>query len=321
MTGKIAEYIAQHQLLQPSDRVIVALSGGADSVCLLRILMQLGYECIAAHCNFALRGEESDRDEAFVSELCAQLSVGLKTIRFDTTAYAAAHKLSVEMAARELRYQWFEELRQACRAQAVAVAHHRDDAIETCLLNLLRGTGIQGLTGIAARNGHIVRPLLGVDRHEICDWLQGLGQRYVTDSTNLENDYTRNKIRNRLLPLLEEINPQFRQIMGTNMENFAATARLYRQALEQAKATVVLPGEGCQWIDLQAVREFAEPKTLLFDLLQAYGFHPAEIGKILQGTTGNRYRGRNGELVLVRKGKKIWGKLQALGADKPECLG
>ena len=321
MIDKVARFLEHERLLTAKCRVIAAVSGGADSVCLLRVLKQIGYDCIAAHCNFALRGEESDRDEDFVRKLCQDLDVELHCIRFDTRSYAATHKLSIEMAARELRYRWFEQLRIQCRAEAIAVAHHRDDAIETCLLNLLRGTGIQGLTGIPARNGAVVRPLLAVDRREICDWLQSIGQSYVTDSTNLENDYTRNKIRNRLLPLLEEINPQVRQTLFTDMENFAAAAHIYHQAIDAAKAGAVEEGEGCRWIDLEAVKAFAEPKTLLFALLQPYGFHPAEIGKILAGTTGNCHRGRNGELTLVRRGRKIWGKLQALGTNKTERLG
>ena len=156
----VNKYIERNALFDLHDKVLVALSGGADSVALLRVLLVLGYKCECAHCNFHLRGEESDRDEKFVHELCAALDVPLHVIHFDTATYAREHKLSIEMAARELRYTWFENLRQERGADVIAVAHHRDDSVETFLLNLIRGTGINGLKGISPKNGRVVRPLL-----------------------------------------------------------------------------------------------------------------------------------------------------------------
>ena len=145
---KVAQYINRKQLLQPTDKVLVALSGGADSVALLRLLQASGYDCEAAHCNFHLRGAESDRDEAFVRQLCVKQQVPLHTVHFDTARTAEERHISIEMAARELRYGWFEEIRQKINADAIAVAHHQDDSVETLLLNLIRGTGINGLRGI-----------------------------------------------------------------------------------------------------------------------------------------------------------------------------
>ena len=161
---KVAQYINRKQLLQPTDKVLVALSGGADSVALLRLLQASGYDCEAAHCNFHLRGAESDRDEAFVRQLCVKQQVPLHTVHFDTARTAEERHISIEMAARELRYGWFEEIRQKINADAIAVAHHQDDSVETLLLNLIRGTGINGLRGIRPKNGHIVRPLLCLER-------------------------------------------------------------------------------------------------------------------------------------------------------------
>jgi tRNA(Ile)-lysidine synthase len=161
---KVSQFIEEKHLLGFGDKVLVALSGGADSVALLRLLLRLGYACEAAHCNFHLRGEESVRDERFVRALAESLGVPLHVIHFDTNAYAASHNVSVEMAARELRYDWFAKLRQECGAKVVAVAHHRDDSVETFLLNLVRGTGINGLQGIRPVNGEVVRPLLCVSR-------------------------------------------------------------------------------------------------------------------------------------------------------------
>ena len=186
---RVLSFIDQHRLMVPEARVLVALSGGADSVALLHILLHLGYRCHAVHCNFHLRGEESDRDELFVTDLCEALRVPCDVVHFDTRSYADEHKLSIEMAARELRYKEFERIRQAYEFDVVAVAHHQDDAVETLLLNLVRGAGINGLTGMRVKNGYVVRPLLCLTREELVDYLAHLKQAYVTDSTNLTDEY------------------------------------------------------------------------------------------------------------------------------------
>ena len=175
MLNKVSDFIAKHQLLSHDDLHLVALSGGADSVALLRILQQLDYRIEAAHCNFHLRGAESDRDEAFVVSLCKKWGVPIHIIHFDTREYANIHQVSIEMAARDLRYGYFRQLSQDIGATTVCVAHHRDDAVETVLMNLLRGSGIHGLTGIRPKNGLIVRPLLGVCREEIEQYLHSIG--------------------------------------------------------------------------------------------------------------------------------------------------
>ena len=213
----------------------MALSGGADSVALLRILLQLGYRVEAAHCNFHLRGKESDRDEQFSKNLCEKLSVKFHLIHFDTTTYAELHQVSIEMAARELRYRYFHQLADDIGASAVCVAHHQDDAIETMLINLLRGTGIHGLTGMRPRNGIIVRPLLCVSRVEILDYLTRCGQDYVTDSSNLVPDVLRNKIRLQLLPLMEQINPAARANLLTTARNMAEAEKVYDQAIKESE--------------------------------------------------------------------------------------
>ena len=184
---KVQQFIEKHNLLSQGDSVLVALSGGSDSVALLLMLKRLGYHCVAAHCNFTLRGSESDRDEAFVTDFCRQQQVALEVIHFDTRTYAANKHLSIEMAARQLRYDWFEQLYIKYGVSAVAVAHHRDDSVETFMLNLIRGTGINGLCGIRPHNGHVIRPLLCLSRLEILDYLDSCHQSYVTDSTNLHD--------------------------------------------------------------------------------------------------------------------------------------
>lgn len=204
---KTLRYIHRHMPAVANGKILAAVSGGADSVALLRVLAALGCNCIAAHCNFHLRGDEADRDEAFVRKLCHDIDIELRCTDFDVEAYKKSHGVSTEMACRELRYDWFERQRAALGCSVIAVAHHRDDNIETFFLNLVRGSGITGLAGIKPCNGKIVRPLLGSSRDEIINYLKTLGQDYVTDSTNLENDYARNKIRNVMLPEISRLFP------------------------------------------------------------------------------------------------------------------
>ena len=210
MLSTVQAYIAQHQLLRPAAPVIVGLSGGADSVALLHILTRLGYPCVAAHCNFHLRNDESDADADFAQQTAEALGLPFRRIDFDTADYAHQNGVSTEMAARTLRYEWFETLRRELGAEAIAVAHHRDDNVETVLLNLIRGTGLSGLCGMRPRNGHIVRPLLSVDRHQIVRWLADRHLPFCTDSSNASDVYRRNFVRLRLLPLMEQLNPSVR---------------------------------------------------------------------------------------------------------------
>ena len=281
MKNKILTYINKENLLKRGEKVIVTCSGGADSIFLLHILNKLGFECVVAHCNFHLRGEESDRDENFVSEFCKNEGITLLVEHFDTKQFAAENKLSIEMAARELRYNWFEKIRAEYNAGAIAVAHHSDDSIETILLNLLRGTGLKGICGIRPRNGFIVRPLLCVNRKEIEDYLTENGIGYITDSTNLENEYTRNKIRNIVMPILREINPQIDSVMLSNAENFAAAETIYKVVIEKEKSSAVTITDDSYIVDLKVVNKFSEPFTLLYECLKDFSFHPATIKTML----------------------------------------
>ena len=219
LLARVRQYVAQHIPLTPQQLVLVGLSGGADSVALLSILTSLGYRCEACHCNFQLRGEESVRDRPFAREVAAGMGVPFREITFDTMSYASANKVSVEMACRELRYEWFEQQRREAGAAYVAVAHHRDDSIETMLLNLIRGTGITGLTGIQPLSGKVIRPLLSLSRAEIETYLFDSHLTYIVDSTNREPLYTRNKIRLQLLPLMQSINPSVYESLAHTLLN------------------------------------------------------------------------------------------------------
>lgn len=284
----IQKYIDIEGLISSGSKVLVTLSGGADSVALLRVLLHLGYSCEAAHCNFHLRGEESDRDEAFVRELCRETGVKLHVTHFNTVAYSLSKSLSIEMGARELRYGWFEEKRIETGAAVVAVAHHRDDSVETVLLNLIRGTGINGLKGIRSRNGFVVRPLLCVGREEIINYLSFLKQDYVTDSTNLQDQYTRNKIRLNILPAMESINPSVAASIFATALRLGEVSVIYNKVIGEGKQRV-FDGKSIYIPDL---KKEPSPTALLYEILYPLGFNAAQISAVfssLDGQPGRRF--------------------------------
>lgn len=283
MLSKVADFIAKHQLLSPSGLHLVALSGGADSVALLRILRDLGYRIEAAHCNFHLRGAESDRDEQFVKDLCNSLNIPLHLIHFDTAEYASLHQVSIEMAARELRYGYFRQLCQDIGAETVCVAHHRDDAVETFLMNLLRGSGIHGLTGIRPKNGLVVRPLLGVSRQEIVDYLHSIGQDYVTDSTNLHDDVLRNKLRLNVLPLLKDINPGAAENIDKTARFLQETEKIFDSFMQTALQRLVRTEGQTQSVSISELLQQPAPATFLHEWLSPYGFNTAQTQQIIDG--------------------------------------
>ena len=272
MWSKVERYINKHKLLNPSELYIVALSGGADSVALLLLLKNAGFNVHAAHCNFRLRGADSDRDEVFCVELCHRLGVELHRVHFDTREYAELHKVSIEMAARELRYKWFEQLREDIGAAGICVAHHRDDSVETVILNMVRGTGVHGLVGIRPRNGYILRPLLCVSRDEIEGFLTSCGQKYITDSTNLEDEATRNKVRHHIIPELQQLNGKALENIRRMTERMAAVEEL----LDAYKAqTIVRKEDGIAIRKLDVLNDY-----LLYELLADYGFNSAQASQI-----------------------------------------
>ena len=281
--AKVERFIQRHGLLTGKRLVLVGLSGGADSVALLGVLVRLGYPCRALHCNFHLRGAESDRDEAFARQFADSLGVPFLKVDFDTRGYAAIHQESIEMAARSLRYRWFEEQRQAFNAEAIAVAHHRDDSVETLLMNLLRGSGIRGLGGIRPRNGQVVRPLLAVSRAEIEEWLQTQGWDYVTDSSNLSDAYTRNFIRLRVLPLLEQLNPAARETIARSAAHLSAAEQLYAYTVEEARKAVFITADS---LSIEALMRYPSPETLLYEWLRPLGFSRIVVGELFESLTG-----------------------------------
>ncbi len=296
---KVAEYIKQEKLLSGNEQVLVALSGGADSVALLLLLVKLGYRCGAAHCNFHLRGRESDRDEQFVRELCEQQGVRLHVAQFDTLAYASRNKISVEMAARELRYNFFCEIIEQHFFTQVAVALHRGVSVETVLINLIRGTGIKGLTGIKPLKGDIVRPLLCLSRKEILNYLSSCNQTFVMDSSNLQNHYVRNKIRLDILPLMKQINPSVEESIADMARKLTDVAEVYRYCMEQGRTRAMENG------NIRIDRLLAEPapRSLLFEILSPLGFNPSRIEDVwdaLKGAPGKSFYSKKWVVIKDR---------------------
>lgn len=319
LVKKVKEFIEKEDLFSKQDKILVALSGGADSVALTRILITLGYHCEAAHCNFELRGEESDRDEDFVRNFCRSLNIKCHSIHFETRRYAAQQSISIEMAARELRYNWFSKICEESDCQVVAVAHHKDDSVETMLLNLIRGTGINGLLGIRPKNGNVVRPLLCASRQEVVEYLHRMNQTYVTDSTNLEDEYTRNKIRLNLLPLMEEINPSVKDGLVKTASYLNDISKVYQQAIKESIDRIFITPE--KEISIEKLMNEPAPQALLFEVLFPLGFNSTQVEEVygsLNGQPGKRFISsqwqvvKDRELLLIEKVKTA--------NDKPQII-
>lgn len=297
---KVKNCIARHELLGREHPVLVALSGGADSVALACVLQDLGYKIEAAHCNFCLRGAESDRDEAFVTDFCQRRKIVLHRRCFSTHAYAHEHHVSIEMAARTLRYDFFEQLLQERELDSVAVAHHREDNTETVLLNLLRGTGIRGLRGIQYRNGKVVRPLLDVSRQEIEDYLAECHQDYVTDSTNLQDEVQRNKIRLNVMPRMREIYPNADESIHQGARRLNDAFRIYEYGMDLLMQQVVHGNR----ILLEELNRTPAPETVLYEILSRMDFNPAQVAAIYEqqgGESGKVYESPTHRLLRDRE--------------------
>lgn len=284
----VRRFIDQKSLLNKDSHVLVALSGGADSVCLLLVLAKLQYKVTAVHCNFRLRGEESQRDENFVRDLCLKNGIKLYVRSFDTHQYAVQNKISIEMAARDLRYAYFEQLRTEIGADAIAVAHHRDDSVETFIMNAVRGTGIRGLGSIQPRNGYVIRPFLCVSHDEILCELQDYGQQYVTDSTNYETVYTRNKVRLDIVPLLRSLNSSASENIFTTIMNMQETLKIYNSFIEEMKRKCVSEENDTCIVSMAQIRACISPISVLYEILSEKGFNRNQVCEMLDITDSGR---------------------------------
>jgi len=317
MIDQFQLYINRYNLIAEGDRLILALSGGIDSMVLADLLLKSKVQFVAAHCNFHLRGAESDGDEKFVHEFAEKNGIQCFVKHFDTEQYAAEQGVSIEMAARDLRYAWFEELRQQLDYNKIAVAHHADDQTETFFINLLRGAGLRGLKGMQPQNGMIIRPMLWASREQIHQYAVENRITWREDHTNAESVYLRNKIRNQLLPVFDELHPEARQGLYKSLEHLSSENELYRALLQEKLNQIVERNGEIQSIPHSAffiqhsaflkVPEPVEGPTLsyqlLFEWLRQYNFNTDQcrfIYDAMETGIGNKYYSPTHQLVIGR---------------------
>ena len=298
-------YIDENNLVTHDDRILLTVSGGVDSMVMLSLFVRCGYTVGVAHCNFQLRGAESDEDEVLVQEEAARYGVSFYNRRFETAAEMERTGESMEMAARRLRYAWFDELSRTEGYSAVAIAHHADDSIETFFINLLRGTGLRGLTGISTQVGKIVRPLLFASRREILEYAAANHIPYREDSSNRSTKYLRNKIRLGLIPRIREINPKFTSLMCRNLARLTDAQLFINHGIERIRETAVTSGEGIDTIHLDRIDPAFPREFVIYELLNsAYGFKGDVIDALCraleQGATGRRFYARDHVAVTDR---------------------
>lgn len=305
-------FVKQQNLFQPKDKLLLAVSGGVDSAVLCELCKQAGYDFMIAHCNFQLRGEESERDEAFVKQLGTKYEVEVLTRKFDTEKYAAENKISIQVAARELRYDWFQELAVARSMQCILTAHHANDNIETLLINFFKGTGINGLHGILPKQANIIRPLLFAKKEEIAGFAVACNLKFVEDSSNASDKYTRNYFRNQLIPDLQKILPQVENNLLHNIERFREIELLYRQSVQlHTKKLLEIKGNEIHIPVLKLLKTTAL-KTVVYEIIRDYGFTAhqteeavallqSESGKYILSATHRIIKNRNWLIIAPNK--------------------
>ena len=288
MLTEFKKYIEKHNLIEKDDKILLALSGGVDSMVLAKLLLAVSRQLSAnsqlffAHCNFHLRGEDSNRDERFVIEFAKENGIELFVKHFDTEAYAKEKSLSIEMAARELRYAWFEELKNIHNINKVALAHHGDDQIETFFINFLRGSGIKGLKGMKAQNGFYIRPLLWSNRNQIETYAKENGIQWVEDYTNNETIYLRNKIRHQIIPLLDELKDNARQSLNFSINCLSSENDLYRRLIDEKLSDIEFVKDDYRYIENRHFIQNENGKQLLFEWVRRFGFNYEQAESMIE---------------------------------------
>ena len=303
MVQRFLAFVQEHALFDASGKILLGVSGGIDSMVMMHLFMQAGYRIGIAHCNYRLRGEESDQDQAFVRSFAEKHDLPFYTRAFDTDTYARDHKLSVQMAARRLRYQWFENLCSEHGYDAVAIGHNKDDLAETFLINLSRGTGLKGLTGIKVKKGMFVRPLLFASREEIDHYSRENDIGYREDSSNRTTKYSRNKIRHQIIPVFREMNPRFLDTMIENIDRLKDVYELYKDAVGERKARLVEEKGPDRYIR-KDVGNLKGYRTLLFEILRDYHFSRETVQMIadtLDGPPGKEFYSPTHKLIRDRE--------------------
>ena len=284
---RFAVFVEEKHLFTVKTPVLLAVSGGPDSVVMCELFAAGGFPFGVAHCNFGLRGNESEGDERFVRELAQKYGASFHFIRFDTQNYAAEKKLSIQAAARELRYDWLEKVRMENDYTFMATAHHQNDVAETMLYNLAKGTGIAGLHGILPKNGKVIRPLLFAHKEEILQFAKQNNLAFRIDASNEQTKYSRNKIRHEVMPALRQINPQLERSMYENAQRFAEVEHIYREGIERYRKKLLLKNEkeyayGDLLIPIRKLKTVKPIRSVLYELLKPFGFKTSGIGQILE---------------------------------------
>ncbi len=281
LVQKFVEFNAIKRLANAKKKTLLTVSGGMDSVVMCALFNEAKFPFAIAHCNFQLRGKESDADEQLVKQLGGKYGVEVFVKKFDTKHYAEGKSISIQLAARELRYTWFEEMRKEKEFDLIATAHHLNDNIETILFNLTKGTGIRGLRGIPLRQGNIVRPLLFASREEIETYQQQNNLEFREDSSNADDKYTRNKIRHNIIPLLKEINPSLENTFADKIELFTELEKMYEKEMKKAASQLFLQRGSDIYIPILKLKKTKNASSVLFEYLKDYGFNSEQIEDML----------------------------------------
>jgi len=308
MVAALNKFAAENGLFKKGDKILIAVSGGRDSIVLCELFHQSKHNFGIAHCNYQLRGKESMEDESFVKGIASKYKVEFFSKRFETKKTAKEKGSSIQETARVLRYNWFEQIRKQNGYDYIATAHHKDDSIETFFINLIRGTGIAGLHGILPKRGNIIRPLLFAGRNEINEFIKSNKLKFREDSSNASNKYLRNKIRNNILPLFDQINPSFRDTLLEDILRLNETEKVFNYYIETCKEKVLKKDT----ISISGLKEFPFPFVLLYEILKKYHFNSdvsqevfssldAKPGKIFYSPTHRLVKDR--ELLIITEKK------------------
>ncbi len=303
MQKDFQQFINSNNLCSNKNRLLLGISGGIDSICMFHLFRQLEFPIGIAHCNFQLRGSESDQDEEFVRNLANQYDIPFFTIRFNTKEFAESNGISIQMAARDLRYNWFEEIREDHNYDFITIAHNRDDVIETFLINLTRGSGIKGLTGIKPKSGNIIRPLLYASRNEIIEYIDKHNLKYREDSSNSSVKYSRNLIRHEIIPLFEKINSGFRERVIENISKLKDTETIYNASIDNAKNSILRNENQKMLISLEKLNQLNPISSFLYEILKPYGFSGTQTHDIidsLEGISGKQFLSVTHRLIKDR---------------------
>jgi len=304
MLHSFLTYIAKEYLFKSHEKVLLTISGGSDSIVMCDLFHKAGLSFAVAHCNFQLRGSESDEDEAFVKELANKYKVTFHTIKFGTAAYTKKNKRSTQVAARELRYEWFEKIRKQYNYHYIATAHHSDDSVETFFINLLRGTGISGLHGILPKNNLIIRPMLFCDKTDIINYAKKNKLSYREDSSNASDKYVRNKIRHHVIPVLKEINSQLESTIKNNIAHLRDVELIYKNEIERQRKKIVTQEKNNTLISIKSLNKLSASVTYLYEFLKPFNFNETivdEITNALNAESGKQFFSPTHRLVKDRE--------------------